>query len=47
MIQIKITGGGMPHHAMDRTQWAERDKSRPYAIRDMPAGSSYAGLVEL
>ena len=34
------------------TQWTEhsglkRDKSRPYAIRNMPAGSSYAGLVAL
>ena|GEM_PF-5792538 len=48
MIRIKTTDRAMPN----TTQWTEhsglkRDKSRPYAIRNMPAGSSYAGLVAL
>lgn len=48
MIQIKTTGRAMSN----TTQWTEysglkRDKSHTYAIRNMPAGSSYAGLVAL
>ena len=26
----------MPHHAMDRTQTAERDKLRPFGSRQIP-----------
>ena len=37
MIQIKTTGGGMPHHAMIPNAQAERDKPesviRPHLLR--------------
>ena len=51
MIQIKTTGGGMPHHAMIPNAQAERDKPesviRPHLLRFVIPSCFLPALVRL